>query len=793
MFPKISIRTNILTNILFVVAVVSGILLFLEYHFSKEMALDAMKKNFSDAAGKVTMHLRDRDRLVETVLYELSYDDRYSRISGVFPLETVRKFTHTMAHYGKIYAINVGNPYGDLFEVINMADRDYLYKIYHAPPKTRWIVIQIHDTPEGRLRRFDYLDTHLKRIFSRSEPSDYDVTTRPWYTEALKSSDLFRSPPYLFSNLGEKGITYSKTIDGTHTVLAIDLTLSDLNEVLKAQLFMPRSVISLFDRNGTIIASTSQKPVIDRPMIDAVKQKNLDRVFSADVNGVEHVMMVTKLIDDTGQEIYLGFAGNAETVMAPYLRKIYIAFAATFLALLTTIPLVLFATSRIVRPIRALMKENEKIEARRFKEVRPVKTNIIELMQLSDSLVSMSRSIEAYERSLREMLESFIKLIAGAIDAKSPYTGGHCKRVPVIAGMLAKAAEASDEGEFKTFRFESEEERKAFELGAWLHDCGKITTPEFVVDKATKLETIHNRIHEIRTRFEVIWRDIEIIWYERLLKGEERATLDRWKEEEHRKLVEDFAFIAECNLGGEFMSEERKARVRSIAQRKWMRHFDDRLGLSDIEKRRCRFAPVKTLPAEELLLDDRPEHIVERIGFDYDAYQKEGFKLDVPKYLYNFGEIYNLCIEKGTLSEEERFKIEEHVMMTIQMLEQLPYPKGMEKIPEYAGTHHETLDGTGYPRKLKRERLSIPARIMAIADIFEALTASDRPYKRAKTLSESLRIMVAMVDEGHLDAEVFELFLKSGIHMAYAKKYLEPEQIDDVDVEEIIRSIRRSK
>jgi hypothetical protein len=320
-------------------------------------------------------------------------------------------------------------------------------------------------------------------------------------------------------------------------------------------------------------------------------------------------------------------------------------------------------------------------------------------------------------------------------------------------------------------------------MGAWLHDCGKITTPEYVVDKATKLETIYNRIHEIRTRFEVIWRDIEIEYYERLIKGEDQETLQAWKEQQHRALMDDFAFIAESNVGGEFMSEEKKERIRSIAKRTWVRHFNDRSGLSDNELMRYEGVEKRPVPAVEQLLNDRLEHLVERVDFDEEAYRKQGFKLEVPQFLYNYGEIYNLCVEKGTLTDEERFKINEHVIMSIKMLEQLPYPEHMTRIPEYAGTHHETMIGTGYPRRLTKDDLSVPAGIMAIADIFEALTASDRPYKKGKTLSEAIRIMSFMKKDEHIDAEIFELFLRSGIYEEYAKHYLKPEQIDEVDIE----------
>jgi hypothetical protein len=304
-----------------------------------------------------------------------------------------------------------------------------------------------------------------------------------------------------------------------------------------------------------------------------------------------------------------------------------------------------------------------------------------------------------------------------------------------------------------------------------------------VVDKATKLETIYNRIHEIRTRFEVLWRDIEIEYYQRLEKSEDPEQLNQWKQAALQALEDDFIFISDVNMGSEFMSDDKKDRIHHIAQRTWVRHFNDRIGLSEVELIRYHGIEEPQLPVTEHLLNDKPEHRVERHNFDHEAYKKQGFKLDVPEYLYNYGEVYNLCVKKGTLTEEERFKINEHVIMTIKMLEMLPFPDHMQRIPEYAGTHHETMIHTGYPRQLGKEQLSIPARIMAIADIFEALTASDRPYKKGKTISEAIHIMNFMKHEQHIDGGLFDLFLRSKTYLHYAEKHLKPEQIDEVDIE----------
>ena len=385
----------------------------------------------------------------------------------------------------------------------------------------------------------------------------------------------------------------------------------------------------------------------------------------------------------------------------------------------------------------------------------------------------------------QQLIDSMITLLAGAIDAKSPYTGGHCARVPELALMLARAAEESREGPLANFKLGNEDAWREFRIGAWLHDCGKITTPEVVVDKATKLETNYNRIHEVRTRFEVLLRDARIAWLEGVIKGEDRAQLEATYKQREAQLQEDFAFVAECNLGGEFMGPELVERLRSIGGQTWKRHFDSSLGLAWEERSRHRQL-LQKLPVEESLLADKPCHLIPRSSEEVpDA--RYGFKMEVPEHLYNLGELHNLSVSRGTLTDEERYKINEHIVQTIIMLETMPFPPNLSRVAEYAGTHHETLDGKGYPRKLTAEQLSVPSRIMAIADIFEALTASDRPYKKAKTLSQSIEILAGFRDRNHIDPDLFDLFLRSGIYQSYADLYLLPEQNDGVDVESYLR------
>ena len=341
-------------------------------------------------------------------------------------------------------------------------------------------------------------------------------------------------------------------------------------------------------------------------------------------------------------------------------------------------------------------------------------------------------------RDLEALFESFIKLIASAIDAKSPYTGGHCARVPEITIMLAEAVAATRDGPFADIVF-SDKEMYELKIAAWLHDCGKVATPEFVVDKSTKLETIYDRVNEVETRFAVIKRDEEIKKLKNELKIEKDRSLSSIEKAEkidhltkgYRKRVrilkKDLDFIKESNIGGEFMSGDKKERVHEIANYKW-----------------------------------KPNGKIENFLSE--------------------NEVYNLTIPRGTLTPEERKVINDHIVVTIKMLEELPYPKHLQNVPEFAGGHHETLDGTGYPKGLTKDEMSVQARIMAIADIFEALTARDRPYKKGKTLSQAMRILGFMKNDAHIDADLFEIFVKEKIYMKYAEGFLDPEQIDEVKI-----------
>jgi len=346
--------------------------------------------------------------------------------------------------------------------------------------------------------------------------------------------------------------------------------------------------------------------------------------------------------------------------------------------------------------------------------------------KLLESLTSQAAIAVRNQRliqHLEELFEAFIKLINTAIDDKSPYTGGHCARVPVLTMMLAEAASRTAAGPLKEFTL-TDQDRYELKMAGLLHDCGKITTPVHVVDKATKLHTLFDRIRLIDTRFEVLKRDARIV----MLEG--KRTLDEY-DALIAQLDDDREFLRRSNIGGEKMSDADVERVQRIAAYRWR---------------------------------------------DIDGEMRDFLSAD---------ELENLTIRAGTLTAAEREIINHHIVVTIKMLESLPWPRHLKRVPEYAGGHHERMDGKGYPRGLTREQMSVQARLMGIADIFEALTAKDRPYKEGKTLTESLTILGRFKENGHIDPDLFDVFIREKVYLDYARQFLAPEQIDAVDLSKI--------
>lgn len=527
-------------------------------------------------------------------------------------------------------------------------------------------------------------------------------------------------------------------------------------------------------------------------LVKAAANPDLQRdLLEVRYRDTDYFTYAAPVLNQDGNDWLLGMLVPRSAVTGDMLDRVQRSIFITAAFLLLLLPMSWYFAGPIVRPVRQLAKETDKIRRREYDAVQRIDSPILEIDQLSRSMVAMVQAIQAHELSQRELMDAFIRLIAQAIDDKSPYTGGHCERVPELALMLAEKADRSSLPAFSEFRLETEDQWREFRIAAWLHDCGKITTPEHVVDKGSKLEAIYNRLHEVRMRFELLWRDAEIDYLRRVAEDPAREPqLRAGRDATRQGLQEDFAFVAACNVGGEYLEPEGVERLNRIAAISWTRHFSNRIGLSPVEELQLPETP-ETLPAREPLLADRPEHLIPHDrATDYPP--EHGIDMDIPELRANLGELHNLAVSRGTLTAEDRFRIKEHMISTIKMLESLPFPPELKRVPRYASTHHETLRGDGYPRRLSAAELSVPERLLAVADVFEALTASDRPYKKGKTVSEAVTILHRMVEEDHLDRDSFELFLREGVYLDYARCFLAAEQIDRIDVERYLSTVRSS-
>jgi HD-GYP domain-containing protein (c-di-GMP phosphodiesterase class II)/ABC-type amino acid transport substrate-binding protein len=1037
---SVTIRMTVVTVFILATTVTALLAIGLQYYFGHALAKDAASNLYTSASSAIASEMQHISQSTANVV-EMLADNPVLKD----PLKTEAQrqlFTKAMQQNPLFYGIFVGRGDGSFFEVINLDSSEKARKNLQALPSDQWVLITVEGEGENRIRHFTYMDKMFISMRSRSEKTDFDVLTRPWYVRAMDSNVSQTTDPYIFAQLQEAGQTISKRLGRTETVIGVDMMLSTVSGYLKEQEFSREGEVFIYKGNGQIVASSvdaaedadrppitrlkltpreteyvrslpeirvsnlrdwapydfmvsgkpsgysvdlvrmiaemtgikirfvngfewpelveqfqlreidmlqgatltpkvakwgavsdpyigspyaaltpGKMPAISRvsqlqgksvaipagwsiipilqsqfPELEIIEAKgSLDAIHlvqegtadvaldlelilryltsqyfitdikihaeidfdSIDIPDTLHLIVhedkselmaiinkaiaaldpaqlsylqrawldteagkasagtgiapkslinisadsklqdklievlhhdqpyfayVAPLSTDGENPSFFGILVPTEAVVGAFMSKVTLSALITGGFLLLLLPFCWVFANPIVRPIRQLAEENDKVRLRHYDSVVHVDSNIKELRELSGSMVDMVASIQAHEIAQRELMDAFIQLIAQAIDDKSAYTGGHCARVPELALMLAEHASASEEAAFSEFKLTGDDEWREYRIAAWLHDCGKITTPEHIVDKGSKLETIYNRIHEVRMRFEVLWRDAHIHYLTELqLHPEDSERLAVTWLAKQEKIQDDFAFVAGCNVGGEFLDQDKLDRLRSIAQQTWQRNFDDRLGLSPPEELR---APVSEfdLPVTEQLLSDKPEHIIERTrSTDYPP--DLGINMDVPEHLYNLGEVYNLSISRGTLTNEDRFKINEHMISTIKMLEALPFPPELERVPRYASTHHETMKGSGYPRKLPGDQLSIPERILAVADVFEALTASDRPYKKAKPVSVAVDILHKMVLDNHLDKDCFELFLRNRVYLQYATEYLPTSQIDDVDLE----------
>ena len=361
------------------------------------------------------------------------------------------------------------------------------------------------------------------------------------------------------------------------------------------------------------------------------------------------------------------------------------------------------------------------------KEIVHYTNEMIDLVESLASQASIALTNQLLINEQKELFQSFIQLVSEALDRKDKVTGGHCTRVPILTMMIADAINNDKKGKYKNFLF-SDDEMEELSIAGWLHDFGKVATPEYVMNKSTKLEGLFDKINFIRLKFEIYKRDLKIKYYESISNVKNQDLLQQKKIILKEKLTEidmDVKFLEKCNVGGEFMSRDMQEKVSELAK--------------------------KTI-----------------------------YVLDKESNILSPFEEKNLKIEKGTLNNEDRKIMEEHVSLSYELLNKLPYPKHLQQVPFYAGCHHEKIDGSGYPNGYKGNKLPLQARIIAIADVFEGLTAPDRPYKKGYKLSKAIKILNSMVEDNEIDADLFNLFLDKKVYLKYAKKHVDSSQIDSI-------------
>ena len=359
----------------------------------------------------------------------------------------------------------------------------------------------------------------------------------------------------------------------------------------------------------------------------------------------------------------------------------------------------------------------------------PFSIDAIDLTEALSSQAAVMLTQQNLIKNLRDLFESFIKAIATAIEEKSKYTGGHIQRVAELTIMIADKINQTTDGPFADTYF-SVNEMEELRIAAWMHDTGKITTAEHIVDKSTKLESVFDKMEHIRTRWQTISLSIQLQAQKSrsqlISKTSDLTALNRIDDQcqsELAQLAADLAFLEKTNVGGEFMTDTDLEKLNLIAQ--------------------------KT------------------------------YEIDGTKYRYlNEDEVENLSIRKGTLSGKERTLVENHATMTMKILESLPWPRKLSNVPKIASGHHEKLDGSGYPLNLKADQINLQSRIMAVSDIFEALSAPDRPYKKPMSLSQAIKVLGLMVQDNHLDKDIVELLTTSELVNNYARQYLKQDQLD---------------
>jgi HD-GYP domain-containing protein (c-di-GMP phosphodiesterase class II) len=311
---------------------------------------------------------------------------------------------------------------------------------------------------------------------------------------------------------------------------------------------------------------------------------------------------------------------------------------------------------------------------------------------------------------IKGLLDALIQYSASAIDARSPHTADHSKRVAAYARAIAGAINDEATGPFAKVFF-SPEQMEELLYAAWLHDIGKIGVPEQILDKQNRLS--EEAMATVATRFELI----------------KALGLAR-------------AFRAGCggnqsDASGDRVRDETRRMVQETEELlNFIRHVNESKILTEGDLGKLRVLGSKTF-------EDSDGHVRPYLTAE---------------------EMESLSVPKGNLTASEYKRIQTHVEATFNIVKKIPFPKHLRNVPLFSAMHHELLDGTGYPRGLKGDEIPIQSRILAVVDMFDALTAADRPYRGAATPEESGRALKAAAKAGRLDGDIVNLFLEKELY-----------------------------
>ncbi|WP_284078921.1 HD domain-containing phosphohydrolase [Herbaspirillum aquaticum] len=771
--PGLPVRFGISGLVMAGMILLAAVLVSVGWWGARQVLLDMAERSAEDAGRIMTERSRRIIDPAVATLRQLAFDPITQATGLDDRLARIAAFSVDMVANPLVSAVYVGYPNGDFLLVRSLRgaeQRDF----FTAPANAAFLVQSIlRDGAGAQHGQYRFYDGELKLLSRRDEPGyRFDPRTRPWYATADRSLVPAISAPYVFFTTRQIGISLSQRARNSDAVVAIDMTLDDLAASLGNLRLTPHSELALVDEQRKVIAYSDMARVLEQDgesfrfrSLDELDVPSLSQLsgrarggessalYSVDGREWLGLSLPFNVIDGHALKLLIAAPGDELLGQLDRNRKTMVLVA--LLLVLAFLPLGWWAGRAIGRSMERLALQAGRMSRFDFRTQRRGRSTLREVNMLTDMVDHVSLTVEAFldisailstethvEEMLQQVLEKFVQ--ATRCDGGAVYLWQREQRVMQRAAAygqqcgLADTMPYDEQGSTTDAARDTEDGRLRVELDL----RGRNGSLEGVL----VLMHAHDSAHE----------DPRFLAFARRLSGMLAVAI------ETRQLI-----------------AAQKALLESL-----IRLMADAIDAkSPYTGGHC-----ERVPHLAIMLADRPEHKVAWDDEHRPAVERGdprnvlGFDMQLPQYRQNMGELHNLTVRRGTLTEEDRFAINNHIVQTLVMLKRLPWPESLKSVPDTAANHHEKMDGTGYPRRLRASELPVQDRVMALADVFEALTAADRPYKPAKTLSESLRIMARMCREQHLDTELFRYFLRSGLWRTYADELLRPAQRDEVDI-----------